>query len=83
MVHQAAERPVQSSGPSQRVVAQRCVPRSARVVHLMHGTAGNVQNLFQDALEYNLRLSREYGTAVRMYGLYGVSGNVRVPATAD
>lgn len=32
---------------------------------------GNVQNLFQDALEYNLRLSREYGTAVRMYGLYG------------
>ena len=79
MGHRAAERPRQSSGPSQGVVAQRCVSRSARVGQFIHGRAGNVQNLFRDALEYNLRLSREYGTAVRMYSLYGVSGGTKSP----
>lgn len=40
--------------------------------HRLRGVVGNYHRLFQDGLEYNLRLIEKYGGAIKIHALLGV-----------
>ena len=39
----------------------------------VHGIVGNFHRIFKDGLQYNLALFKEYGGAMKVYGMLGVS----------